>query len=261
MVAMPATSVFSYSLTRKYPGHFTWIIVAGAVVLVTLFPFMAFAGNAFQFDPIYTTDPNTTEAYKHWYQKPPFTWTADLDTNCQASILTTGDQLTTTNRGLRYTIDSFIAEDKTTEVSVSAAYRNAILMECEVKSIEIELLRRDESRLPFHGNFWTWGSTYAHSTVECLVDTDSWPLRVNFTNELPSAISYSRTDEPFLALNNSEHPGRYLGSKFLVAWYTKLSIAMSYSVPVSDDLKARDGPSWGSGSIKLTRAASPTLKA
>lgn len=55
----------------------------------------------------------------------------------------------------------------------------------------------------------------------------------------------------FLALNDTAHPGRYIGAQILASWYIQLSSAMGYSAP--SDLEDNSGASWGSGTVVLTR--------
>lgn len=90
----------------------------------------------------------------------------------------------TTNQGFRYTIERFRYAEKEDSDAVStdvnanvdpmtgsvannipltAAYKNSTIRDCHVRTIVIDLLRSDESRLP--RNFWAWAATEARSTV------------------------------------------------------------------------------------------------
>jgi hypothetical protein len=247
---MPATSFFTYPVTRKYPAKFTWIILAGGAILITFFTFVAVAGNAYQLETYYTNDYNATIANKTWYQRQAFSWATDLETTCQPTLLTIGGDHTTTNQGFHYAIGSFHHEGNSSNIPLTASYRNGSLNNCEVREIVIELVRKDENRLP--RNFWSWGSTYARSTTECTMATDDGPLKVNFTSELPTALRRREITDAFLSLNDTAHPGRYIGAQILGSWYIQISVAMGYSAPGElDDVNAA---SWGSGTVTLTRS-------
>jgi hypothetical protein len=249
---MPAKSFFTYSISRQYPARFTWIILAGGAVLITFFTFVAVAGNAYQMDTKYVNDYNATLANKTWYQKQAFSWATDMETTCQPALLTVGRDLTTTNQGFQYTIESFRRVGNESSIPLTASYKNGSLSDCQVQDITIELLRSNQARLA--RNYWTWGATVARSTTECTVDTDDGgPLKVNLTSQLPPAGRYGEISDSFLALKDFAHPGRYIGSQLIGAWYIKLSNAMSYSVPGSLDDASEDASSWGSGTIKLAR--------
>jgi hypothetical protein len=248
---MPANSFFTYSISRQYPAKFTWIILAGGAVLITFFTFVAVAGNAYQLDTKYVSDYNATLANKTWYQKQAFSWATDMETTCQPALLTIGSDHTTTNQGFQYTIESFRREGNESSFPLTASYKNGSLSDCQVRDISIELLRSNQVRLA--RNFWTWGATVARSTTECTVDTDDGPLVIVLTSQLPPAARYGEISDNFLALKDSAHPGRYLGSQLVGAWYIQLSTAMSYSVPGSLDDTDENAASWGSGTIMLTR--------
>lgn len=258
---------------RRFPSGFTWIILVGGVVLVTIFTFIAVAGNAYQLQTVYTTDPNTTESSLKWFQKRPFTWAAELDTTCQASLLVVGGDYMTTNQGFEYTIERFryagsnasdasSTEGDTDNISAAgsiannipptAAYKNSTLRDCHVREITIDLLKSDVSRLP--RNYWSWAATEARSTIECTMDTLLGPLLVTFTSRLPPISRRNEITDTFLALNDSTHPGRWVGAQITKAWYVKISESMGWSVPVKGDKKDLDPTaSWGSGQITLTR--------
>lgn len=250
MHGMSSTSIFGYPLTRRYPSHFTWIICAGGVILVTLFTFIAFAGNAFEAEQIYTADINGTLDSKQWFQKRPFTWASEIDTSCQPAFLTIGSDYTTTNQGFIYTIDSFRAGN-TSEVPYTVRYWNSTLSDCEVQQIEINLLKQVEAGDAT--NFWTWDDTYARSTTECFVYTESGPLRVNFTHQLPTVKQRKQITNSFITVNSTAHPGKWLGAQIAEKWYGVLGSAMGNSLPVNQD-GIKTGSSWGSGSIVLRKS-------
>jgi hypothetical protein len=248
---MPADSFFTYSISRQYPAKFTWIILAGGAVLITFFTFVAVAGNAYQMDTKYANDYNATLANKTWYQKQAFSWATDMETTCEPALLTIGSDHTTTNQGFQYTIDSFRRVGDESSIPLTASYKNGSLSDCQVQDITIELLRDNQVRLA--RDYWTWGATVARSTTECTVDTDDGPLKIVLTSQLPPAARHAEISASFLALKDSAHPGRFIGSQLVGAWYIKLSTAMSYSVPGSLYDTDKDASSWGSGIIMLTR--------
>jgi hypothetical protein len=83
------------------------------------------------------------------------------------------------------------------------------------------------------------------------MDTDDGPLKVNLTSQLPTALRRGEIVDGFLALNDTAHPGRYIGAQVMTSWYIQLSTAMGYSAP--GDLEDDSGASWGSGTVVLTR--------
>nr|OQO30432.1 hypothetical protein B0A51_03062 [Rachicladosporium sp. CCFEE 5018] len=98
-------SFFTYSVSRPYPYRwFTPVVITGGIVLAIVSTFIAMASNAYELKPIYTTDPNTTESQKQWFEKSPFSWVSSLDTQCQTSVLTVGAPYQTANRGFTYTL-------------------------------------------------------------------------------------------------------------------------------------------------------------
>ncbi|KAM0721299.1 hypothetical protein Q7P37_003587 [Cladosporium fusiforme] len=251
---MPTTSIFSYPLTRRYPPKFTWIICAGGVILLTLFTFIAVAGNAYQAESIYTPDLNGTQNDKQWFQKRPFTWAAEIETTCQPSFLTIGDTHMTTNGGFRYTIDSFGAEGNSSDVPFTVAYWNTTLRDCQVKQVEIQLLSSAGSAGT--RNWWTWEDTFARSTAECWVYSDSGQLRVNLTHQMLPLKQRDQFRSSFASLNSSTHPGRWLGAQIVRGWYGRLESAMAYSAPRSSDSEdtlLQSVTAWTSGTITLTR--------
>lgn len=252
---MSAESFFEYPVTRRYPAKLTWIILVGGTILITLFTFLAVAGNAYELDSRYTNDYNATIANKTWYQRQTFSWATDMETKCQPALLTIGGDHTTTNQGFHHEIESFRHETNASSIPLTASYRNGSLNTCQVQEIVIEFTRTSPTRFP--RNRWTWGSTIARSTTQCLMDTDDGPMSVNFTSQLPSAGHYGDIPKSFLGLNDSSHPGRYLGAEFLAARYDRLSMAMGYSVPKDSESEEpkddSDLASWASGTVTLTR--------
>jgi hypothetical protein len=248
---MPANSIFTYGVTRQYPAKFTWIIIIGGAIVITLFTLVGFAGDAYQLEPYYTDDYNGTVGSVVWWQRQAFSWTTDeeLATTCSPALLTIGGDHTTTNQAFHYEIKSFHYVGNESNIPLNALYSNNPLTDCQVEEITIELVRNNQNRLP--RNYWTWGDSYARSTVECRMDTGDGPMRVEFTSQLPSTLRRSEITDSSLALNDNAHPGSYLGAQILTSWYTQLSAAMGFSAP--GDLL--DGTaSWGSAEVKLTKS-------
>lgn len=136
---MSAESFFTYPVTRRYPAKFTWIILAGGAIVITLFTFIAVAGNAYELEARYTNDYNATIASKEWYQKSAISWAVNLENTCQPTLLTIGGDHTTTSQGFHYEIDSFHYTNGTRSIPLTASYRNGSLYDCEVQEIVIEL--------------------------------------------------------------------------------------------------------------------------
>ncbi|KAF7193074.1 hypothetical protein HII31_05635 [Pseudocercospora fuligena] len=249
------TSIFTYSLSRPYPSRkVTWIVLGGGITLAVLFSFVAVASNAYQFQSIYTTDPNSTVSHREWYQKAPFSWLSNMDATCQAAILTAGSQYLTTGRGFVYTLDQMrldATNGSGSGVLSSTAYKNVTLKDCDVVQISINLARADQSR--YAKNRWAWGATTAQAITMCTVESDNGPVGLNFTMILPEVESRSGSQitENVLRQSKTAKANMYYGVQIMSAWYGKIAIGMGYSVPGGDP--DTDGASWGSGTITLTR--------
>lgn len=242
-------SIFSYAVTRPYPWPwFTWVVMAGFIILTVLFSFVAVAGNAYQFQSVYTTNPNATVSHKEWYQKAPFSWLAAMDSSCEAAQLTVGGQYFTTNRGFVYTLDSIRKGDHgTSEALSSIQYRNATLVDCEVTGIRINMQRVDNTRMS--QRFWTWGASSAQATTMCILRSDEVVARANFTATLPSVKDSQMIMQNFLVQNVTSNAGLYYGVRILGSWYGRLAAVMGWQEPGG----LTGTSSYGSGSIDLVR--------
>lgn len=247
-------SIFSYPVTRPYPWFwFTWSVVTGFSVLGVLFSFVAVAGNAYQFQSVYTTDPNGTESHREWFQRAPFSWLAAMESKCQAAQLTVGGQYFTTNRGFVYTLDSIRRESLVANEALSSEpYRNATLVDCDVAEIRINMLRVDDTRMS--QRFWTWGASNSQATTTCALQSDEGITRANFTATLPSIKDQKLIIQNFLVQNATTNAGMYYGVRLLNSWYGKLAAVMGWQEPGGVEGAA----SYGSGTIDLVRNTNVT---
>lgn len=237
---MSQTSIFAYPLTRRYPAHFTWIIVVCGALLTALLTLFAVAGNAYQSEIIYTPDPNTTIASEKWFQRRPFTWASNLETTCQPALLSRDSDYETSAKLFQHTLDTFHREHSEGDIVFAASYLNFVLTDCKVSVIEINLERTDWSRQL--KEVFTWLFSYAQSIVKCSAHTSSGPMKVNFTSRFPPVRKYDMLNN-FKRLNDTSHPGRAIGAYIMYRWYSKLVAAMSFSVPLTDNMTDPDGPS------------------
>lgn len=156
-------SILTYSVTRPFPyAWFTWVVFIGGAVLAILFSFVAVASNGYALQPIYTIDPNGTEAERQWFEKRPFSWYHSLDTRCQSTLLTVGGSYKTSNRGFVYTLSGLQARSNDSDLfsaQPTVAYKNAALQRCKVDNVHLTLSRIDNSELAM--NYWTWGASTA----------------------------------------------------------------------------------------------------
>ena len=156
-------SLFSYSLSRPYPfAWFTYVVAIGGTICAVLFSFVALAANGYNLDLEYTLDLNDTLNKSYWFQKVPFSWVSKTKVSCQPALLTTGSTYFTSNLGFRYTLDQLWREGSNgiqNRILPATAYQNALLEDCEVRQIEIDFVRRDQTMDAT--NWWTWASTTA----------------------------------------------------------------------------------------------------
>lgn len=167
MARQKVESLFSYSLSRPYPfAWFTYAVVIGGTICAVLFSFVALAADGYVIDLQYTTELNATQDASHWFQSAPFSWISQTSASCQPALLTTGSTYFTSNLGFTYTLDKIWVEGSSgiqNGIRPAAAYKNAVLEDCDVRLIEIDFLRSDQTWV--HDNFWTWGATTAQVSL------------------------------------------------------------------------------------------------
>jgi hypothetical protein len=156
-------SLFSYSLSRPYPfGWFTYVVAIAGTICAVLFSFVALAADGYNLDLEYSLDLNSTLNESYWFQKAPFSWVSKTRASCQPALLTTGSTYFTSNLGFSYALDKLWREDSSgmqSRILPATAYQNALLEDCEVRMIEIDFLRKDQTMVA--NNWWTWSSTTA----------------------------------------------------------------------------------------------------
>lgn len=99
-------SHFRYAITRHYPfPWFDWVVPIYIVLCVALFTVINLATTGYNLQTIYTMNPNSTVAYRHWFQKAPLSWINSFNPSCQGTSISKGSSYFTTNLGLIYTVD------------------------------------------------------------------------------------------------------------------------------------------------------------
>jgi len=244
-------SVLTYNLTRPYPyAWLTPVVLVTGVILATLFSFAAVASIAYEFESIYTTDPNTTENTYRWFQRAPFSWISENGANCQPALLTAGATYVTSNRAFTYSLNRMRTVGSNSQTFSAAGYQNTTMEDCQISSISVDLLRRDNTRVAADQDFWSWGATTAMGQVSCnLTSQGGVRLQVNLTTQLPRTLNSNDMLETYLAQNTSSNANMWYGFKITRGFYSKMSLAMSYSVPGGIDGTS----SWGAGTITFTR--------
>lgn len=239
-------SFFSYPLTRPYPfAWFTYVAIIAGVILTVLFSFVALATDGYDLDLVYTLDLNDTLHQDYWFQKAPFSWFSRDHLSCQPALLTPGNTYFTSNLGFMYSMDKLWQGNSvgmSKQVLPAASYENTELQDCQVRQIEIDFTRRDQTPLP--ENFWSWELTTSSGVVTCTLETPSGNVKANLSVELPQVQYSTRLASLMVSTNITEHANIWFGSQFLYSWYKQLSIALGFSTDP-------DGLAWSSGKVIL----------
>jgi hypothetical protein len=175
-------SLFSYPLSRPYPfAWFTYVVAIGGTICAVLFSFVALAADGYNLDLEYVLDLNGTLDRSYWFDKAPFSWISKTSVSCQPELLTTGATYFTSNLGFTYTLDKLWREGSSGiqhRILPAVAYQNALLEDCQVMTVEIEFIRRDQTMIKT--NWWTWGTTTA--SVRLLLGS-AWSVASAFLQE------------------------------------------------------------------------------
>ena len=177
MAKTTGESFFSYPLSRPYPFvWFTYAVTIGGIICTVLFSFVALAADGYYIESKYETDLNGTMSKPYWFKRPPFSWISPTQVSYQPALLTSGSSYFTGSLGFTYTIDKLWHEGSNkiqNRILPATEYSNALLEECRVVAIEINLLRRDQTMTK--GDGWSWGATTASV---CLLTLSSMSLAV-----------------------------------------------------------------------------------
>ncbi|KAK1700904.1 hypothetical protein BDP55DRAFT_538006 [Colletotrichum godetiae] len=177
-------SWFSYPISKPYPFRwFTPVVLVGGVILTVFLSLVNLSANGYYLKPLYTSDPNGTEAYSNaqWYRKPPFNWRSDVRAECQPRLLTIGDSFFTSNLGFRYIIKA-ISDSRTNSLS-SLNYKNNTLESCSPKSIALKL-KKSDTAVPPAASWWlSYGKSTMMATVDCTIVTDDGIVTITLVTE------------------------------------------------------------------------------
>ncbi|KAM5358469.1 hypothetical protein ACJZ2D_015256 [Fusarium nematophilum] len=240
------SSWFSYPVSRAYPFRwFTPVTVAGGLVLTVLFTLVNLASSGFYLKPIFTDDPNgTTTAEPQWFMKAPFNWESNLDTQCQAKMLSVGDRFFTTNLGFQYTVKAISVTDDSENPKPlpSVPYLNNTLQDCFLSEVVLKLRKTDTAP---SGTFWlSWTASTNDATASCLITTDLGT--VNLTLGVEYEAINSRQYPYILQDNHTTHATTWWGTRLLNPYWAGVWEAMS-KTQLDDDTY------WSYGSVTYFR--------
>ena len=174
----------SYSLTKPYPRDrwYSSKLKVGALFLGFLIVFATFnlANSAYDLQPRYTSDPNSTESKQNWFNWKGFTFGDDkLNPRCQRLAVSIGTQFMTTNLGLRYTMTAVTSQQNGTEVDFpQVSYLNNALQDCKVETIDIHMEKGDRSAPG--GYFWSWQKSRPSVSASCVVHNEDGIFKLFF---------------------------------------------------------------------------------
>jgi hypothetical protein len=222
----------SYSLSRPYGlgrGFKGWVLL-GSIVLFGILTVFNLATNGFDKQLRYTTDPNSTEANREWYNTPFFTWGDDsLEPKCQNTEIPVGHEFITTNLGLRYTVRSilyFPPGSDNGEERPSISYHNNTLTHCHVNTINISLkkaaLTKPENLKKYQ--WWSWLDSSAEAVARCDIINDDGLFTLEFLAKYYTADEYYG----YVAVTNATtHASLWWGTRLLNAYFVGTKYFMS----------------------------------
>jgi len=232
-------NMLSYNLTKEYPfpPWAKWLICIIFVVLLGFFTVFNIAANGWDLQPLYTMDPNSTEAERSWYQSNFFTWGDDkLDPICQHMEIPVGYQFTTTNLGLLYTVTGVQFQQygsKVVQQYPSLSYINNALENCQVDSVYI-VLRKNNNSPPARNDWWSWMDSYAVATAHCNLPSDDGLYTVSLTAKyetLSTLYNYVAVD------NATSHASIWWGTRMLNNYFVGTQYVMTGELPGSPNNK------------------------
>ncbi|KAK1480180.1 hypothetical protein CCUS01_00737 [Colletotrichum cuscutae] len=235
-------SWFSYSISKPYPFRwFTPVVLVGGVILAVLLSLINLSANGYYLKPLYTSDPNGTEALSNaqWFRKIPFNWRSDVKAECQPRLFTIGDSFFTSNLGFRYIIKA-ISDSRTNSLS-SLNYKNNTLESCSPKSIVLKMKKGDTAVPPAPSWWLSYGESTMDATVDCTVVTDDGPVIITLITEENSGgdhtYSYVIEDDP------GTHASVWWGTRLLNAyWSGVMTVAANMTnIYGSDNYVVRSG--------------------
>ncbi|OHE99469.1 hypothetical protein CORC01_05269 [Colletotrichum orchidophilum] len=177
-------SWFSYPISKPYPFRwFTPVALVGGLILTVLFSLVNLSANGYYLKPLYTSDPNGTEAYANaqWFRKTPFNWRSDVQAECQPRLLAIGDSFFTSNLGFRYIIKTI--SDSSTSSRSTLNYKNNTLQHCTPKQIVLKLKKVDTAVPPSPSWWLSWTDSTMEATVDCTIMTDDGPVNITLVTE------------------------------------------------------------------------------
>ncbi|EXF83778.1 hypothetical protein CFIO01_01505 [Colletotrichum fioriniae PJ7] len=196
-------SWFSYSISKPYPFRwFTPVVLVGGVILAVLLSLINLSANGYYLKPLYTSDPNGTEALSNaqWFRKIPFNWRSDVKAECQPRLYTIGDSFFTSNLGF------------------SLNYKNNTLQGCSPKSIVLKMKKSDTAVPPAPSWWLSYGESKMEATVDCTVVTDDGLVTITLVTEENSGgdhdYSYVIEDDP------GTHASVWWGTRLLNAYWS-----------------------------------------
>lgn len=231
----------SYNLTRAYPFSeaTSWVVITCFILLLIPITFFNIATNGWNLQVAYTSDPNGTEAERHWFQSKVFIWGDDsLNPRCQRVDLRSGDQFMTTNYGISYTVTYINYQQHGQGVFQqypSLSYKNNTLEDCAVDQIKITMAKDGQGdAVPIAPNatvpWWSWVpiiDAFAH----CNVTGEDGLYQLGFTYRYQSAHG----DYSYVAVNNATSQASiWWGTRILDSYVIGMRYLMAALSPGDD---------------------------
>lgn len=219
----------SYNVSREYEIRtaWKWFYFGFALLLLAGLTMFNLAVNGWDKQPVYTNDPNGTEAERNWYQNRVFTWGTDnLMPECQHTEITVGYRFMTTNLGLQYTVNAIslrpYGSDSIQQIS-TVSYLNNTLENCQIDSINI-VLRKDDNAEQGSYFWWSWMDSNAKAIAHCNILNDDGISTINFS----ASYATLATEYTYVAIDNATtHASVWWGTRLLNNYFTGLQYIMS----------------------------------
>ena len=221
------TSIFSYSITRKYKYRwFTPTVIVGGIALLVCFSVVNYASTGYRLAVQQSVDPNITESQQYLPN-----WTSFLGSrirpSCQPTDIRVGSTVITTNNALSYVITSIENEGANLP---SLIYLNNPLSRCAVSKVNVLLDLMDRSAEQMTVSPW---GVEIHGETSCTVHSDIGPITVNMTavwNPYPS-ITRQTGNARFIGRNETSRASLFWGESLLSNFQVHLQDQLWHKIP------------------------------
>ncbi|KAF3765733.1 hypothetical protein M406DRAFT_68152 [Cryphonectria parasitica EP155] len=253
-------SFFSYTVSRKYPYRwFTPVAIALLVIVTAVISFVNVITTGYELVAISSNTPNDTVRNPHLYgdRKWPSWMTSKAQATCADATIPLNSDAFTNNSAFPYTLQKVSRANRagTTVTLGSLVYHEQPLMDCDVNSINIQVLGRYTQNARQSAVSKAGVLIQAYAT--CSIDTDTSPTdSMSGPTYFDLVASYNLIDPTvprFLARNNTAQPSLYWGESLLQMYW--MVFARNYLL-AADGIVEND---LYNAVITLTRSANTTI--